>query len=878
MKYISFFSAGSREQKELLGGKGANLAEMTRIGLPVPPGFTVTTKACLAYTEKGMTGDMKREIRLAVQKLEEQSGKRFGDPTNPLLVSVRSGAAASMPGMMDTILNLGLNQKTVEGLADLTSNRWFAYDAFRRFVMMFVNIVYKIDRQKFEHILEDIKKKEKVELDTDISAAGMQQIASLSVELFSKEAGVFPDDPHKQLIAAVEAVFQSWNNPRAVTYRNIHKIPHTMGTAVNIQSMVFGNMGQDSGTGVVFTRNPTNGKKELYGEYLINAQGEDVVSGSRTPLGINDLKKREPKIYRQLNKICTNLENHYRDLMDIEFTVENKKLYMLQCRVGKRTAEAAVRVAVEMVREKRIDKNEALLRVDPQQASVLLHGSFKKVDQKPLGRGLPASPGAATGAVIFSPDEAAEVSKKKEVILVRNETTPDDIHGMVAAKGVLTARGGMTSHAAVVARGMGKPCVVGCNQLTINPEKGTMKLNGRTLKKGDPISLDGTTGEIYSGSLEVQEAQLYPQLKTLLGWADKIRSLKIRANADTPEDAERARNFGAQGIGLCRTEHMFMGKDRLPWVQRMIMADERSDREQALFKIESMQVEDFEGIFTAMNGLPVTIRLLDPPLHEFLPNYEQQVIKVHDMEKSGSSSYAKERNILSRIESLREANPMIGLRGVRLGLLYPEIYEMQVRAIFTAACRISKNGKKVLPEIMIPLVGTAEELHRCREMLEKTAKEVLKKENKRINYLFGTMIELPRAALTADQIAEYAEFFSFGTNDLTQMVFGYSRDDVEGKILPKYLEQRILKENPFEVLDQKGVGKLMEIAVESGKKKRPDLKLGICGEHGGDPSSIAFCHGLGMNYVSCSPFRVPVARLAAAQAALSSQKPESSQD
>jgi len=868
MKYISFFADGSKDKKALLGGKGANLAEMTRIGLPVPPGFTVTTKACLEYMENGIPNGLEKEIRSAVKKLEKQAGKKFGDPENPLLVSVRSGAAASMPGMMDTVLNLGLNQETVKGLASLTSNTWFAYDAFRRFIMMFADIVFGVSRHDFEEILEKVKKKEKITQDTQVSVEGMQQVVKESIELFKKEVGKFPEDPFEQLMAAVEAVFESWNNPRAVTYRNIHKLPHTMGTAVNVQGMVFGNMGNDSGTGVVFTRNPTNGKKELYGEYLPNAQGEDVVSGSRTPLGINELQKRDPKIYKQLKQTCKMLEDHYKELMDIEFTVEKKKFYMLQCRVGKRTAEAAVRTAVDMVKEKRINKKEALLRVDPHHASFLLHGSFKKVSQEPLGKGLPASPGAASGTVLFSADEAAEIGKNKDVILVRNETTPDDIHGLVAAKGVLTARGGMTSHAAVVARGMGKPCVSGCSQLTIDMQKQTMKLGNKTIKKGEAISIDGTSGEIYSGNLEVQEPKLFQRFKTLLKWADDVRTLKIRTNADTPEDAQRARKFGAEGIGLCRTEHMFMGQDRLPWVQKMILADDHKDREQALKRIEKMQVHDFEGIFTAMNGLPVTIRLLDPPLHEFLPNYEVQLLKVRDLEKSKGKSYEKEKNMLHRIESLREANPMIGLRGVRLGILFPEIYEMQVRAIFTAACRVSKKRKKVLPEIMIPLVGTVEELHRCREMLEETAKKVLEKEKKKVNYLFGTMIELPRAALTADQIAEYAEFFSFGTNDMTQMVFGYSRDDVEGKFLSQYLSDGILKENPFEVLDRDGVGQLMEIAVQKGKSRRKDLKLGICGEHGGDPSSIEFCNKLGVNYVSCSPFRVPIARLAAAHAAL----------
>lgn len=868
MKYITFFAEGSMEQKALLGGKGANLAEMTRIGLPVPPGFTVTTKACLEYMENGMPKGLEKEVRSAVTKIEKQTGKKFGDPENPLLVSVRSGAAASMPGMMDTVLNLGLNQETVKGLAKLTSNTWFAYDAFRRFVMMFADIVYGIDRQKFEHILDNVKKKEKITEDTDISEEGMQKVASDSVALFSREAGHFPEDPYEQLIAAIEAVFQSWNNPRAVTYRNIHKLPHTMGTAVNVQSMVFGNMGDDSGTGVVFTRNPTNGKKELYGEYLPNAQGEDVVSGSRTPLGIDELKDRNPKIYKQLKDTCKLLEDHYKELMDIEFTVEKKKFYMLQCRVGKRTAEAAVKTAVDMVKEKRIDRKEALMRVEPQQASFLLHGSFKKVDQEPLGTGLPASPGAASGTVLFSADEAAEVGKDKDVILVRPETTPDDIHGLVAAKGVLTARGGMTSHAAVVARGMGKPCVVGCSELSIDLEKETMKLGGKTIRKGDELSIDGSTGDIYTGNLEVEEPELFDSFRKLLKWADDERTLRIRTNADTPEDAQRAREFGAQGIGLCRTEHMFMGEGRLPWVQKMILADDPKDRREALERIKKMQIDDFEGIFTAMHGLPVTIRLLDPPLHEFLPNYEEQLLKVRDLEVSGDKNYEKERDVLHRIQSLREANPMIGLRGVRLGLLYPEIYEMQVRAIFKAACRVSKNGKKVIPEIMIPLVGTSEELHRCREMLEKTAKEVLKEEKKRISYMFGTMIEIPRAALTADEIAEYAEFFSFGTNDLTQMVYGYSRDDVEGRFLSHYLKEGILKENPFEVLDRKGVGRLMEIAVQKGKSRRSDMKLGICGEHGGEPSSIEFCHNLGVDYVSCSPFRVPIARLAAARAAI----------
>lgn len=872
-KQVYLFEEGNAKMRALLGGKGANLCEMTNLGLPVPPGFIITTEVCREFYKKGkkLQNFLMKEVKEKMRIIEKKTQKKFGDIENPLLVSVRSGAMFSMPGMMDTILNLGLNDNSVEGLAKKTKNPRFAYDAYRRFIMMFSDIVLGIEREKFEEILSRHKNEEGVKFDYEISAESLKKIVEEYKELVKKEKNIpFPQDPYKQLEMAIIAVFNSWNNPRAITYRNLNKIPHDLGTAVNIQAMVFGNMGDNSGTGVAFTRNPSTGEKEIYGDYLVNAQGEDVVAGIRTPQSITKLKESMPEIYKEFVKICKKLEKHYKDMQDIEFTIEEGKLYILQCRAGKRTAQAAVKIAIDMAEEKLISKEEALLRIEPAHLDQLLHRRFDP-QKKPssIAKGLAASPGAATGKVVFSADEAERLGREGEkVILVRPETCPDDIHGLALSQGVLTARGGMTSHAAVVARGMGKPCVAGCEKLNIDLEKKIFTVDGITVKEKDIISIDGSTGEVFLGEIPMIEPKLSGEFEKLLRWADKYRRLKVRANADTPADAKQALNFGAEGIGLCRTEHMFMAPDRLPVMKEMIMAETKEEREKVLRKLLPMQKQDFIGIFTAMKGKPVTIRLLDPPLHEFLPRLEELLVEVTTLKIKGEKNgeLSKKETLLKKVEALREANPMLGLRGCRLGILYPEINEMQVRAIFEAACEVAKIGIKVNPEIMIPLVGHVNELKIVREQLEKIAKEIMEREKIKIKYSFGTMIEIPRAALTADEIAEYAEFFSFGTNDLTQTTFGISRDDAEGKFLFYYIDKKILPDNPFQTLDKTGVGELMRIAVRGGKKTRKNLKLGICGEHGGDPESVKFCHELGLDYVSCSPYRVPIARLAAAQA------------
>lgn len=878
-KYVYFFGEGDASMKLLLGGKGANLAEMTRIGLPVPPGFTITTEACTHYYKNNQTWPegLAEEVEKNLKRLEEETGKKFGDPQNPLLVSVRSGAPASMPGMMDTILNLGLNDQVVEGLAQLTGDRRFAYDCYRRFIQMFGGVVMGIGHDEFEAILSEVKREAGVKLDADLDANALIKVVERYKELYKKATGEdFPQDPKEQLYRAVNAVFESWNNKRAITYRRLHNIPEDWGTAVNIQVMVFGNMGFDSGTGVGFTRNPSTGEKEYYGEYLLNAQGEDVVAGIRTPKPIIEMQKDLPEVFEELKKIYDILEKHYRDMQDFEFTIEKGKLYILQTRTGKRTAQAAIKIAVDMVKEGLIDEKTAVRRVEPEQIDQLLHPRIDR--SQPLNviaKGLPASPGAAYGKVVFDADEAEQLANNGErVILVSPETTPDDIHGMAAAQGVLTSRGGMTSHAAVVARGMGKPCVAGCEAIKIDLDKRIFSVNGVVVKEGDYITIDGSTGEVILGQVETIPPQLSPDFQTLLSWADKFRRLGVRANADTPTDARKALEFGAEGIGLCRTEHMFMAQDRLPWVQKMIMAQSPEERKEPLSKIGPMQKGDFKEIFRVMEGKPVTIRLIDPPLHEFLPSLEELLVEVTTLRVKGVTGpeLEEKEKLLKVVQGMHENNPMLGLRGCRVGILYPDIVEMQVRAIIEAACELSQEGVKVIPEIMIPLVGHRNEIMILKEKLDEVAREVIDNYKADVNYSFGTMIEVPRAVLVADQIAEYAEFFSFGTNDLTQMTFGYSRDDAEGKFLFFYEENGILEENPFQVIDQEGVGQLMRMGVEKGRSSRPDLKCGICGEHGGEPESVKFCHEIGLDYVSCSPFRVPIARLAAAHAALGSEE------
>ncbi|HEX2171540.1 MAG TPA: pyruvate, phosphate dikinase [Dehalococcoidia bacterium] len=924
-KWVYLFPEGNASQRDLLGGKGAGLSEMTNAGLPVPPGFTITTEACNSYYDSGrqFPPGMWDQVLEALRTVERETGKTFGDPRNPLLVSVRSGAKFSMPGMMDTVLNLGLNEETLQGLIAATGNERFGYDAYRRFIQMFGKIVLDIDGHEFDRIFDRLKEERGATHDTDLDAAAMQEAVRRFKALVRERTGRdFPTDPVEQLRLAIEAVFASWNNRRAIDYRNFNKIPHDLGTAVNVVAMVFGNLGETSGTGVAFTRDPSSGEPILFGEYLVNAQGEDVVAGIRTPQQIAQLKTDMPDVYAQFEEIARRLERHYRDAQDLEFTVERGKLYMLQTRSAKRSAKAAVRMAVEMANEGLITREEAVLRVEPAQINQLL---LPRLDEKAksaaigagrlLARGLNASPGAATGQAVFDADRAAELGRAGEaVILVRPETSPDDVHGMLVARGILTARGGATSHAAVVARGLGLPCVAGCEDIRVDEAAHLFRAGDTVVREGDQISIDGSTGEVFQGTVETIEPVLEQEheLLTLLGWADEQRQLGVWANADYPKDAAKAIEFGAEGIGLCRTEHMFFEEDRLPLVRQMILASygatgverdlrrlewelENADQDrqadiqkqlvelraqvpesprlaqfrEALTRLEAIQRGDFREILRVMQGKPVIIRLLDPPLHEFLPNHEDLLLEVAELRRNGrSAELAEKEQLLATVNQLRESNPMLGLRGVRLGILFPEIYEMQVRAILEAAADLTAQGVEVHPEIMIPLIGHVNELRLVRERLERVARKVEASLNTTVPYRFGTMIEVPRAALTADEIAEVSDFFSFGTNDLTQTTYGYSRDDAEGKFLLQYVEEKILPANPFQELDRTGVGRLIALAVELGRRTQPDLKIGICGEHGGDPSSIEFCQQTGLDYVSCSPFRVPVARLAAAQAAL----------
>ncbi|HQC69646.1 MAG TPA: pyruvate, phosphate dikinase [Sedimentibacter sp.] len=868
-KWVYLFKEGSASQKSLLGGKGSNLAEMTNIGMPVPQGFIVTTEACTEFYNQGekLSEEIISQIRTNLSILEKQTEKVFGDTNNPLLVSVRSGAKFSMPGMMDTILNLGLNEDTVEGIARKTGNTRFAYDSYRRFIQMFSDVVLGVPKPLFENALEAKKEKNGYKFDTELTADDLKELVQEFKQIYKNEVGEdFPDNPEKQLLMAVEAVFKSWNNQRAITYRNLYNIPHDIGTAVNVQSMVYGNMGDTSGTGVAFTRNPSTGEDKVFGEFLINAQGEDVVAGIRTPLTIDKLKDIMPEIYDEFINICEKLEQHYKDMQDIEFTIEEGKLYILQTRSGKRTADAALRAAVEMVDEGLISEEEAVLRVEPKSLDQLLHPKFDPEELKkssPIAKGLPASPGAASGKIYFTAEDAVEASLKGEdAILVRKETSPEDIEGMSKAKGILTSRGGMTSHAAVVARGMGKCCVAGCESVSVDEKNKTMTVNKAVYHEGDYISLDGSTGSVYAGIIKTVPANISGNFEKLMKWADEFRRLKVRTNADTPHDSEAAVKFGAQGIGLCRTEHMFFEESRIFSVRKMIISDTVEQREKALAEIMPMQKNDFKGIFKAMGVRPVTIRLLDPPLHEFLPTEEDDLIELAE------AMNVSLQEVKAKVNSLHEFNPMLGHRGCRLAISYPEIAKMQTRAIIEAAIEVSREENlEIIPEIMVPLVGKKEELLILRKLIIETAEETKKEFNSDLNYLVGTMIEIPRACLTADEVAEYADFFSFGTNDLTQMTFGYSRDDA-GKFLEDYKEARILEQDPFETIDQEGVGILVDMAVKLGRKAKEHLHLGVCGEHGGDPASVEFFHRVGLDYVSCSPFRVPVARLAAAQAAL----------
>ena len=877
-KYIYFFGKGKADgtgtMKDLLGGKGAGLAEMTNAGVPVPPGFTITTEVCNLFYEIGkrVPDGLDDGMREHMKKVEDAVGSyQFGDADKPLLVSVRSGSKFSMPGMMDTVLNLGLNDRTIQGLIRRTGNDRFAWDAYRRFIQMFGNVVMGIEKDVFEHIIHEMKKKKKVKLDIELMAEDLKGIVEkFKAKVVQVAKREFPQDPWEQLIMARDAVFDSWNNPRAITYRRLNDIPGNLGTAVNVQAMVFGNMGDTSATGVGFTRNPSTGTKEFYGEYLTNAQGEDVVAGIRTPHPIVDLEKEMPKVYRQLRDITNKLEKHYRDIQDFEFTVQEGTLYMLQTRTGKRTAHAAVKIAVDMVSEGLINKEEAILRVEPASLDQLLHPVIDpKAKIQVIAKGLPASPGAASGKVVFTADEAVKHAKKDKVILVRPETTPDDIHGMDAAKGILTARGGMTSHAAVVARGMGKPCVAGCESIRVDLKAEKFTVGNVTVKMGDYITIDGGTGRVILGKVPTVEPTVSGDFGTLMKWVDEVRTMGVRANADIPRDAKMARQFGAEGIGLCRTEHMFFAAERLPIVQQMILADTTEDREKALAKLLPMQRSDFKGLFESMEGFPVTIRLLDPPLHEFLPKREDLMVEIAVMQakRAPKASLSKKEKLLRRVEELHELNPMLGHRGCRLGIVYPEITRMQTRAIIEAACELAKKGKKIVPEIMVPLVGLKKELQNQKELIKDTADEVMKKKGVTVEYMVGTMIELPRAAVVADEIAKEAEFFSFGTNDLTQTTFGFSRDDA-GKFINYYTDNGILEKDPFQTLDQEGVGQLVKMGVTKGRSTRPDLKVGICGEHGGDPASVEFCYKIGLTYVSCSPYRVPIARLAAAHARL----------
>ena len=868
-KFVYLFSEGNKDMRELLGGKGANLAEMTKAGMPVPQGFTVSTEACTQYYKDGrqINEEIQAEIYEYLGKMEEICGKKFADPENPLLVSVRSGARASMPGMMDTILNLGLNDTVVEGLAKFTNNPRFAYDSYRRFIQMFSDVVMELSKKRFEEIIDQKKAEKGVKLDTELDTEDMKDLVNRFKAFYKAEKGEdFPSDPKVQLMEAVKAVFRSWDNPRANVYRRMNEIPYDWGTAVNVQAMVFGNSGSKSGTGVAFTRNPATGEKALFGEYLINAQGEDVVAGVRTPSPIAQLKEDMPEVYEQFAAIANRLEQHYKDMQDMEFTIENGKLYMLQTRNGKRTAAAALKIAVDLVDEGMIDEQEAVLRVEPKQLDALLHPQFdaeavKKA--KVIGKGLAASPGAACGKVVFSAEEAKEWHARGEkVVLVRLETSPEDIEGMVVSEGILTVRGGMTSHAAVVARGMGTCCVSGCGEIVVDYEKKQFTLAGLTIKEGDYISIDGSTGNIYAEAIPTVAASISGDFGRFMGWADKFRKLQVWTNADTPRDAKQGRSFGAEGIGLCRTEHMFFEETRIKAMREMIVADNTEDRKKALAKIMPYQQGDFEGLYRAMEGCPVTIRFLDPPLHEFLPTKEEDIKEIAD-----ELGITVER-LHEVIASLHEFNPMMGHRGCRLAVSYPEIAEMQTTAVINAAINVTKEGQyKITPHIMIPLVGEVKELKFVKDVVVATADKIIAEAGIDMKYEVGTMIEIPRAALTADEIAQEAEFFSFGTNDLTQMTFGFSRDDA-GKFLDYYYENKIYESDPFAHLDQKGVGKLVKMAAELGRQTRPDIHLGICGEHGGDPTSVEFCHKVGLNYVSCSPFRVPIARLAAAQAAV----------
>jgi pyruvate, orthophosphate dikinase len=877
-KWVYLFREGSADMRDLLGGKGAGAAEMTRAGMPVPPGFTITTEACREYYAHGgkFPDGLWTQVTKALAELEKQSGKRFGDAKNPLLVSVRSGAKFSMPGMMDTVLNLGLNDQTARGLAELTADERFALDARRRFIQMFGKTVKGIDGQKFEHALVAARKRAGVKTDPELTPRQLRPLVAKYLDIYKDATGhAFPSEPQEQLREAIEAVFRSWNTPRAQTYRRMERIPDDLGTAVNVQMMVFGNMGADSGTGVAFTRNPITGAKELYGDYLANAQGEDVVAGVRDTEPIKALKRRLPKVFAEFERYARRLEKHYRDVQDLEFTVERGKLYMLQTRAAKRTGEAAVNIAVDMVAEKLIDRKEAVARIEPRQLEQLL---FPRVapgeHQQPVAKGVPASPGAASGEAVFDADTAVEWAEKgKAVILVRVETNPNDVHGMAQAKGILTQTGGTASHAALVARGMGRPCVVGASKVAVDEVHRTFAVDGTSVKEGEEITIDGTTGDVFVGkvaTIEARSLNRHRAASQILRWADELRRLEVWANADYPRDAKKALENGAQGVGLCRTEHMFMETDRLPIVQAMIMATTTKEREKHLAKLLPIQRGDFRGILQTMAGKPVVIRLIDPPLHEFLPNLEQLVGETSALRATRRHPAKLKRldKVLARVEELHEANPMLGLRGVRLSMIYPEIPRMQVRAIMEAACDLRKRNIDARPEIMIPLVGTLAELREIHAQLKPVAEDVMKRKGVKVPYKFGTMIEIPRAALTAGEIASEAEFFSFGTNDLTQTTFGYSRDDAERHFIVRYLERKILPRNPFETIDENGVGRLMAIAVKEGRKTRPDLEVGICGEHGGDPDSIHLCHRLGLNYVSCSPFRVPVARLAAAQAAI----------
>jgi len=873
-KYVYSFEEGNAGMKFILGGKGSNLAEMTRLGFPVPHGYTISTEACNFHSKTGKLPEgLIEEIEKHQKELESKLSKKLGNSHDPLLVSVRSGAPFSMPGMMDTILNLGLNDDSVKGLIDQTKNERFVYDAYRRFIMMYSDIVLKVKRSKFDHALREMKRKQGVKQDTELTAGNLKELVEIYKDIVQKETGEeFPKEPELQLKKAVMAVFESWDNPRAKTYRKEYKISDDLGTAVNIQAMVFGNKGNNSATGVAFTRDPSTGEKKIFGEYLTNAQGEDVVAGVRTPKPLTDLRKESPDAYDELMVAMENLEKHYRDMQDVEFTIEQGKLYMLQTRTGKRTAAAALKIAVDMVEEGLITEEMAIKRIDPLQLDQLLHPRINpNAELDVLASGLPASPGAATGEVVFDSDTAEEKGKEgKKVILVRWETTPDDIHGVIAAQGVVTVHGGMTSHAAVVARGMGKPCVCGCEKIKLDMENQLFKVDGTIVKAGDIVSIDGSSARVILGEAPLIAPSINPEFQKILGWADKHRRLGVRTNADTPEDAGKAKEFGAEGIGLCRTEHMFFGEERLSLVQNMILAESDEEREEVTEKLLPFQRGDFEGIFKAMTGLPVTIRLLDPPLHEFLPNFTDLKVELTEMKLKGANKdeiMAKER-LLHKVRAEVEMNPMLGLRGCRLGIVYPQIYKMQVRAIMEAACNVKKEGFDPKVEIMIPLVSHVNELIVMREKTEETIKEVLAAKGMNVLYKIGTMIELPRAAITANKIAEYADFFSFGTNDLTQTTFGFSRDDAEAKFLAKYLEDKILPVNPFEVLDQSGVGCLVDMACELARKTKPGIKLGICGEHGGEPSSIEFCHKKGLTYISCSPYRVPLARLAAAQAAI----------